>query len=193
MNKNLIFLHTAAALFAAAFAVSLAEAQDGLELTGTWYRSSGESDDAESKIREAAKAMFDKATKGGRNIPSEEIAQIQKRLQFIIGSYVQFAEILEIEQTSTELHIDDGEGRIRIFYIDGKKHMRQTPQGAKLETICTRGSNRITIEQKLDGGGRLVETYVPLPEGDRMVLTVSLGSKQLKPPLILRNVYDRDR
>jgi hypothetical protein len=191
LNNKLFFLHAAAAVFA--LAASLVEARDGLDLTGTWYRNAGESDDAESKIGDTAKAMFDKITKGGRNIMSEEIPQIQKRLQFIIGSYVQFAEILEIEQTSTELHVDDGEGRIRIFYMDGKKHKRQTPRGATLETVCTRGSNRITIEQKLDRGGRIVETYVPSPDGDRMVLTVSFENKQLKSALILRNVYDREQ
>jgi hypothetical protein len=193
MSKKLFFHRAAAAVFAGALVVSFVEARDEMDLTGTWYRSPGESDDAESKIRDAAKAMFDKATKGGRNIPSEEIPQIQKRLQFIISSYVQFAEILEMEQTSTELHIDDGEGRVRIFYMDGKKHKRQTPRGAKLETVCTRGSNQITIEQKLDQGGKIIETYVPSPDGDRMVLTVRFENKQLKPPLILQNVYDREQ
>jgi hypothetical protein len=181
----------AAGLFAGALLLSFTEARAAVDLTGTWYRNPEESDDAEAKLRAAAKAMFDKATKGGRNILSDEIHQTQNRLQFIIGSYVQFADVLEIEQTSTELHIDDGEERVRIFYMDGKKHTRQTPSGAKLETVCTRENDRVTIEQKLDRGGKIIDTYVPSSDGDRMVLTVRFENKQLKPPLILRNVYDR--
>jgi hypothetical protein len=185
--------HTLAALFAGALFISSAQAQSPFNLTGVWQRNPEESDDAEQKVRDAAKAMFDKATRGGRNIPSDDIIQFQKRLQLIIGSYVQFAETLEIEQTNGELHIDDGEGRIRIFYIDGKKHKRQTPKGATLETVCTRGVNQITVEQKLDRGGKIIETYVPSPDGNRTVLTVRFESKQLRAPLILVNVYDRDQ
>jgi hypothetical protein len=183
---------TRAAVLAVALLVSFSEARADVDLTGTWYRSPKESDDAESEIRDAAKRMFDKATKGGRNVLSEDILQIQRRLQSVISSYLQFADSLEIEQTSRELHIDDGEGRIRIFYLDGEKHVRQTPHGETLETVCTRGSNHIIIEQKLDRGGTIVENYVPSPDGNRMVLTVRFETKQLDPPLVLRNVYDRE-
>lgn len=182
---HILFAGLIAALLISAFA----QASDAL--SGSWLRNPDLSDDAEQKIETAAQAMFDKATRGGRNIPLDDIAQIQKRLQFVIATFVQFADMLDIEEAGGELHIDDGEGRVRIFYVDGKKHQRQTPDGAKLETICRRDGHRIVVEQKLERGGKIQETYVPTSEGDRMELTVRFESKQFKHPLIVRNVYDR--
>jgi hypothetical protein len=178
-------------LTASTFAAQPSFAQSLSSLSGYWLRNPDDSDDAEQKIKEAARAYFDKATKGGRNILSEEIPEIQKRLAYVIATFVQFAEELDIEEESGELRIDDGIGRIRIFYIDGKKHKRQTPGGANLETICTRRGNRIIVEQKLDKDGRIAEVYDISADGNRMTLTVHFESKRFKEPLVVRNIYDR--
>ncbi len=165
--------------------------QDTASLSGHWLRNPDDSDDAEQKIEEAARAYFDKATKGGRNIPSEDIPQIQKRLQYIIATFVQFAEELDIVEESSELRIDDGIGRVRIFYVDGKEHKRQTPDGTKLETICSRDRDRVVVEQKLDKVGTITEVYLPSSDGNTMSLMVRFESKRFKQPLIVRNVYER--
>jgi hypothetical protein len=112
-------------------------------------------------------------------------------LTYVIATFVQFAEELSIEEGSGELRIDDGIGRVRIFYIDGKKHKRQTPGGANLETICTRRGNRIVVEQKLDKDGKIAEVYSLSADGTRMSLTVHFESKRFKQPLVVRNVFDR--
>ncbi len=88
--------------------------------------------------------------------------------------------------------MDDGVGRVRIFYLDGKKHNRQSPGGTKFETLSIRQGNRIIVDQKIKGGGRIIETYVLSVEGDRLFLTVRLEAKRLKEALTIRNVYDRE-
>lgn len=173
-------------------AVLPAFAQEEEGLNGTWMRNPDDSDDPEEATRAAAEEIFNKATKGGRGIFTEDIQQIQKQLQSSIASFVQFAETLEIEDEGKELLVDDGVGRMRIFYFDGKKHNRQSPDGAKFETLSTRQGNRIIVDQKIKGGGRVVETYTLSEEGDRLILTVRLEAKRLKNPLMLRNVYDRE-
>jgi hypothetical protein len=178
-------------LLVSTFMAQTSYAQNGSSLSGYWLRNPDDSDDAEQKIKDAARAYFDKATKGGRNVLSEEIPQIRKRLEYVIATFVQFAEELDIEEESGELRIDDGVGRIRIFYVDGKKHKRQTPGGANLETICTRRGRRIIVEQKLDKDGRIAEVYDLSADGTRMTLTVHFESKRFKEPLVVRNVYDR--
>ncbi len=188
-TRRFLFILTVPAIWAL-----LAEPHFGQErssLSGYWLRNPDESDDAEQKIKETARDYFNKATKGGRNILSEEIPQIQNRLTYVIATFVQFAEELSIEEGSGELRIDDGIGRVRIFYIDGKKHKRQTPGGANLETICTRRGNRIVVEQKLDKDGKIAEVYSLSADGTRMSLTVHFESKRFKQPLVVRNVYDR--
>ena len=66
------------------------------------------------------------------------------------------------------------------------------PGGAKFETLSTRQGNRIIVDQKIKGRGRVVETYALSGEGDRLIFTVRLEAKRLKEPLTLRNVYDRE-
>ena len=168
-----------------------ATGQEEEGLTGTWMRNPDESDDPEEKTRAAGEGICNKATKGGRGSFTEDIQQIQKQLQSSIASFVQFAETLIIDDEGKELLVDDGVGRVRIFYLDGKKHKRQSPDGAKFETLSTRQGNRIIVDQKMKGG-RIVETYALSEEGDRLVLTVRLEAKRLKEPLTLRNVYYRE-
>ncbi len=158
-------------------------------MNGTWQRDPESSDDAEAKIEETAKGFFDKATKGGRGIMSDEIPEIQKRLENIISLYVHYAEEITIEEEGNELVVDDGYGKVRIFYVDGLKHERQTPFGAKLETVCTRQGGRILIDQKLDKWGRITETYVPSSDGETLTHTVRFESKRFKEPLVIRNSY----
>ena len=105
---------------------------------------------------------------------------------------IESAETLHIEHDKEELRVDDGHGRVRIFYLDGEKHIRQTPGGTKLETVCTAGSRYILVEQKMDRGGKISENYVLLPEGDRMELTVRLEIRQFRKPVVVRSVYERD-
>jgi hypothetical protein len=159
---------------------------------GTWMRNPDESDDPDEATRAAAEEIFNKATKGGRGIFTEDIQQIQKQLQSSIASFVQFADTLIIDDEGKEFLVDDGVGRVRIFYLDGKKHNRQSPDGAKFETLSTRQGNRIIVDQKIKGGGRIVETYALSEEGDRLILTVRLEAKRLKEPMTIRNVYDRE-
>jgi hypothetical protein len=99
----------------------------------------------------------------------------------------------EIETTleNNEFHVaPSGEGRIRIFYLDGKKHAQETPQGARMETVAEKKGNRIVIEQKMDRGGDITTTYDLAPDGSRMVVTVQFEGPRMKEPVLIRSVYD---
>lgn len=185
------FLSLAAGIGLLTSASTGTAAQAGTDLSGRWMRDPDSSDDAEARIEEAAKGFVDKATKGGRGILSEEIPEIQKSLENIISLYVHHAEEMTIEEQSGELRIDDGYGRIRIFYIDGEKHKRQTPFGADLETICTRQDRQILVDQKLDKWGRITETFVLSSDGEALIHTVRFESKRFKEPLVIRSSYYR--
>jgi hypothetical protein len=122
---------------------------------------------------------------------SDEIPEIQKRLETIISLYVHYAEEIILEEEGNELVVDDGYGKVRIFYVDGLKHKRQTPFGAELETVCTRQGGRIIIDQKLDKWGKISETYIPSSDGDALIHTVRFESKRFKEPLVIQNSYYR--
>ena len=55
---------------------------------------------------------------------------------------------LTVELTGEEFQVDDGE-RLRIYYLDGKKHKRETQNGMKLETIAELKGSAIVIEEKM--------------------------------------------
>jgi hypothetical protein len=157
--------------------------------SGTWARNARESDDAEAKIEEAARAMTERSRGRAPVLPNEP--DVDPSLQRGLGSLVLAAERLVIEERAAELHVDDGEGPTRIFYLDGRKHLRQTPSGAKLETVCSKQGRQIRVEQKTEQGTRISETYELAADGREMKLTVRVEGKRFKEPLIVRTVYDR--
>ncbi len=159
-------------------------------LSGTWMRNPELSDDPEEKVREAVTRVIDRANSRRRGGPSLDDPELRRRMEQSLDSLIQSAETLVIEQENDELQVDDGHGRIRIFYLDGQKHIRQTPGGASLETTCTVGGRYILVEQKMDGGVKINENYTLLQDGSRMELTVRLETKQLKEPLGVRSVYE---
>ena len=57
-------------------------------------------------------------------------------------------EELYVEHEDGELRLDGD--RLQIFYLDGKKHRRAMPNGAKLETVATIAGRIVNIEEKLE-------------------------------------------
>jgi len=159
-------------------------------LSGTWVKNTKLSDDPEEKVREAVGGMIQRAERRARR-PVDD-PELRRRLGESVDTLIVSAETLVIEHDSDEFHVDDGRGRIRIFYLDGEKHIRQTPEGDKLETLCTVGENYVLVEQKMEGGVKIIENYKLSPDAGRMELTVRLEGNPFKEPLVVRSVYERD-
>ena len=162
------------------------------DVDGTWYRNPDMSDDPEAKVREAVQGLLEKMGKGrGRQIALAESPQLPGQIARAVDMFLQYADELYVELDSKELVVDDGSGRLRIYYLDGKKHERQLPNGVKLETKSSRSGSRIYIEQKANKT-KVFETYLFSSAGDRLELTIRLEDKQLKGPLTLKSVYERE-
>lgn len=100
------------------------------------------------------------------------------------------AERLQIGLTETEFRVEAGLERLRIFYLDGEKHIRETPNGGKIETRSERNGNRIVIEQKMEQGAKITESYELSPDGQVMVLRLQMEGRMFKEPVVIRTVYD---
>lgn len=96
---------------------------------------------------------------------------------------------LTLELTDGEFHVDDGE-RLRIDYLDGEKHKRETPNGMKLETIAEREGSAIVIEEKMERG-QIDRKFELSPDGATMIMTLTVKFGRMKDPVVIRTVYEK--
>ena len=96
---------------------------------------------------------------------------------------------LTVELTGEEFHVDDGE-RLRIYYLDGKKHKRETPDGMKLETIAELKGSAILIEEKMERG-KIDRKFELSPDGATMIMTLTVKFGRMKEPVVIRTVYEK--
>jgi len=163
-----------------------------VDVNGTWFRSTSEGDDPEEKIQHAVRGYMAKASqRRGARIAVAESPQLPGMVARTIDTFMQYADELYIELDADELVVDDGDGRIRIYYLDAEKHERQLSNGVRIETVATRVGLNITIDQKADDT-KILETYVFSSDGERLELTVRLENKQLNEPLIIQSIYERE-
>ena len=158
--------------------------------TGLWYRDDGKSDDPEPRLEATIKGFVEKNSRGRSTIEDVD-PQFVSRLRRVLDSFVQYADELDVERTKRELVVDDGGDRLRIYYLDARKHERQMADGTRLETTSETTGTQIDVEMKTSDGAKIYETYQLSSDGDELVLTVRLEDKQLKQPLVIRSVYTR--
>ena len=171
---------------------STAPAVSTQDVNGTWFRSTTEGDDPEQKIQQAVRGYIAKAgRRRGAEIAVAESPQLPGIIASTIDTFMQYADELYIELEPDELVVDDGDGRIRIYYLDGEKHERQLSNGVRIETVATRVGQNITIDQKADDT-KVLETYVFSSDGERLELTVRLENRQLNGPLTIQSIYERE-
>lgn len=195
------------------FGLPFVLAQGEPRFTGAWQRNEDESDDPQEKMQAAFEAMRQErgggrrpggmpgggrpggmGGRGGGQMPEGGPGGRGGQMPGGRGGFGALADMTrQIETTleNNEFHVaPTGQGRVRIFYLDGKKHAQETPQGARLETIAERKGDRIVVEQKMDQGGDMTTTYELAPDGSRMIVTVRFEGRRMKEPVLIRTVYD---
>lgn len=175
--------------FVAALAL-VAQTASQTGYSGLWYREDVESDDPGPRIEEAVRGLVEKTSRGRRTAEDLD-PRVMRELRRLVDTFVQYAEELFIEHNTKELVVDDGGQRLRIFYLDAKKHERQMPNGTRLETTATQSGRQIDVFQKTSRGAKIYETYNLSSDGQKLVLTVRLEDKQLATPLVIKSVYSR--
>lgn len=166
--------------------------------SGTWERDPDRSDDAQEKMRAAFERMQQEMERRGRGgFPPggpppggpPPGGPGQGGSEGRGGGPGQVPEELYVEHEDGELRLDDGD-RLQIFYLDGEKHRRAMPNGAKLETVATITGRVVNIEEKLERGK--IERKIELSEdGESMVITLNIKIGNVKDPVLIRTVYER--
>jgi len=158
--------------------------------SGTWERDPDRSDDAQEKMRAAFERMQEEMERRrGGPPPGGPPPDGSGRREGPGGGPGQVPEELDVEHDGGELRLDDGQ-RLQIFYLDGQKHRRAMPNGAKLETVATLQGRVVLIEEKLERGK--IERKLELSEdGESMVMTLNIKIGNMKEPVLIRTVYQR--
>jgi hypothetical protein len=185
------------AILAVSFALSFVVAEEQPGFSGFWQRNEDESDDPEEKFKEAMEAMRSqmggrggRPGMGGRGGMEGRGRRPGGMMGGPGGLSDLGAEIETVLENNEFQVVPSGEGRVRIFYLDGEKHMREAPNGSKIETTSEKKGNRILVEEKTEQDAKIHTTYELAPDGSRMVVTVQFEGGRMKEPIIIRTVYD---
>jgi len=147
------------------------------DFSGVWVLNVDKSDDMEQKVRDAAGST--------REITKLNVQQLLTRLTHLARA----AQEIEIEQSEADFKMFDRENNVRIYYIDGNKHVRETPWGEKLETLTSWSGNDLIISTEGKDLGKLREVYTY--EDETLVYVLQLELKGFEKTVIVKNRYDR--
>ena len=155
---------------------SVSFAQGNPDFSGKWTLDREKSDDGEAVIL------------GGIGSPDRMSPKNRRTAERLVG-LVRALGWLEIRQSPSDFRLYDEADNVRIYYIDGKKHTRETPWGDKLETVTKwEGSE---LQMRTDGKdlGEIDELYAM--EGAQLLYTVKIRLEDSKQEVVIRTYYGR--
>ena len=155
---------------------SVSLAQGNPDFSGKWTLDEDKSDDGEAVIL------------GGLGDP-DRMNPNDRRTADRLVELVRALRVLEIRHSPADFRLYDEADNVRIYYIDGKKHKRETPWGEKLETVTKwEGSE---LQMRTDGKdlGEIDELYAM--EESQLLYTVKLRLEGSKQEVVVRTFYSR--
>lgn len=155
---------------------SVSLAQGNPDFSGKWTLDEDKSDDGEALIL------------GGIGSP-DRMSPEKRRTADRLIDLVRALRALEIRQSPADFRLYDEADNVRIYYIDGKKHTRETPWGDKLETVTK--WEGLELQMRTDGKdlGEIDELYTM--EGSQLLYTVKLRLEGSKQEVVVRTYYGR--
>jgi hypothetical protein len=147
------------------------------DFSGTWVLDIEKSDNMEEKVRAGAGSTGE--------ITKLNVQQLLTRLTHLARA----AQEVEIEQSEADFKIFDLEDNVRIYYIDGKKHLRETPWGEKLNTLTNWSGDDLLMSTEGKNLGKFREVYTF--EGEALVYVLQLELKGFEKTVIVRHFYNR--
>jgi hypothetical protein len=145
--------------------------------TGIWSIDAKKSDDLAQRVREGAGST--------QEITRSRVKQIVDRMQHLARA----ADELEIEQTAADFKIFDLDDNVRIYYLDGKKRLRETPWGEKLQVLAAWNENELIVATEGKDLGKFTEVYAL--DGEQLVFVLQLEHEDFEQTIISRKVYNR--
>jgi hypothetical protein len=153
-------------------------AQGNSDFSGKWNLDSDKSDDGEAVIL------------GGLGDP-DRMSPKDRRTADRLIALGRALQVLEIKQSASDFRLYDDADNVRIYYIDGKKHQRETPWGEKLETVTKWEGSELHMRTDGKDLGEIDEIYSM--EGSQLLYTVKMRLKGSKEEVVVRTFYNRSK
>lgn len=184
-------------------------------LTGTWKLNRDESDDAREKLRSA---MQDRDQNGpmsghggmggsgvGIGIPGiggmgrprggpggQRGSGAGSEDQWSrLRSLVEASDQIKIVQKGPEVDVTDSDSRVRALFTDGRKIEKTKKDSTQTQGKAHWDHGTLVTEEKGPDGEKISHSYEILAEGKQLADTITLETKHLNTPIIVRSVYDK--
>lgn len=123
---------------------------------------------------------------GGRSSSSSQEQQAHLR------DLVQPPDQLKVDQKGPEIDMTDGENHIRLLFTDGRKLEKPKSDGTPTQVTANWRGETLTTEEKGPRGEKISHAYEVLTDSKpQLIDTLTVHSKWLNAPIIIRSVYDR--
>jgi hypothetical protein len=217
-GKHLAVTAGVVLVVAAAFAAKQAsEPSSETPLNGRWKLNRDESDDAREKLRSAMQDRDQNGPMGrhggmggggvGIGIPGIGIGGMgrpgggsgggrgsgagSEDQRAHLRDLVQASDQLKIVKKGPEIDVTDAESRVRSLFTDGRKIDKPKKDATQIQAKAHWDHGTLITEEKGPDGEKISHAYEITGEGKQMADTVTLESKHLNTPVIVRSVYDR--
>jgi hypothetical protein len=188
-------------------------------LNGTWKLNRDQSDDARDKLRSAMQDRDQNGPMGGHGpmsgggvtmgIPgiggiggggmgrrggpgmgggSGAGSQEQREK---LRDLVEAPDQLTVTQKGPEIDIADTQSHVRSLYTDGRKLEKSKKDSDQTQVKAHWERETLISEEKGPNGEKISHSYEITGEGKQLADTLTLESKKLNTPIIVRSVYDR--
>lgn len=149
------------------------------DFSGVWELDQEKSDDAVTAIRDA---LGQTSGRGERQIERQALSSR-------LNDLARAAETIEIEQTEKDIKLFDSEDDVRIHYIDGKEHPRQSRSGEQMTTVTAWRGDFLDLATEGPEIGKVTETLGM--EGAQLVHIVRIQNTAFEDDLVVRAYYNR--
>jgi hypothetical protein len=109
-----------------------------------------------------------------------------------LRNLVQPADQLTVDQKGPEIDMTDRENHVRALFTDGRKLEKPKKDSSQTQVKATWQGETLTTEEKGPSGEKVSHTYELSSEGKAQLIdTLTVESKRLNTPIIIRSVYDK--
>lgn len=181
-------------------------------LNGTWRLNRDESDDAREKLRSAMQdrdqngPMGSHTGMGGVSLGIPGIGGMgrpggpgtgrgsgagNEEQRSHLATLVHAPDQLTILQKGPEIDVTDSDHHERALFTDGRKIEKSGKGATQAEVKAHWDHGTLITEEKGPGGEKISHAYEVTQEGKQIADTLTVESKHLNTPIIVRSVYDR--
>lgn len=104
---------------------------------------------------------------------------------------VKASDQLKVAQKGPEIDMTDTESRVRSLFTDGRKIEKPKKDATQMQVKAHWDRETLVTEEKGPNGERISHSYELTGDGKQLADTLTLESKRLNTPIIVRSIYDK--